>query len=127
MPIRNQFFREFHQQGRETISRSERIVQRQTTLKERIMAPAGPKGLISISIKIVVILQTFMIYDYKICQIFIQSAFAVGRGALAGGAALGLGALAFYGLGLGSNQNTIMNQSMYVGYCNNIIPTMHLD
>lgn len=44
MPIRNQFFREFHQQGRETISRSERIVQRQTTLKERIMAPAGPKG-----------------------------------------------------------------------------------
>lgn len=48
MPIRNQIIRVFHQQGRETISRSERIVQRQTTLKERIMAPAGPKGVFSV-------------------------------------------------------------------------------
>lgn len=44
MPMRTQIIREFQQQGRETISRSERISQRKTTLRDRIMAPAGPKG-----------------------------------------------------------------------------------
>lgn len=46
MPMRNQMIREFHQQARETVSRSERIATRQT-LRERIMAPAGPNGNIS--------------------------------------------------------------------------------
>lgn len=43
MPIRNQIMRQFHREGRETMSRSERIAHRQT-LKEKIMAPAGPNG-----------------------------------------------------------------------------------
>lgn len=43
MPMRNQMIREFNQQARETVSRSERIATRQT-LRERIMAPAGPNG-----------------------------------------------------------------------------------
>lgn len=44
MPIRNQIVRHFNREGRETITRSERIAHRQT-LKERIMAPAGPNGM----------------------------------------------------------------------------------
>lgn len=43
MPIRQQIIRQFNRDSRETITRSERIAQRQT-LKERIMAPAGPNG-----------------------------------------------------------------------------------
>lgn len=43
IPIRNQIIRRFHGEGRETITRSERIAQRQT-LKEKIFAPAGPNG-----------------------------------------------------------------------------------
>lgn len=53
------------------------------SLKERAMAPPGPK------------------------------AFAIGRGAVAGGAALGLGALAFYGLGFGSGTNTLQNSMLW--------------
>lgn len=40
------------------------------------------------------------------------NAFGIGRGALLGGSALGLGALCFYGLGMSSNASTIMNHSM---------------
>lgn len=43
IPIRNQLIRQFHQEGRETFTRSERIAKRQT-LKEKIFAPAGPNG-----------------------------------------------------------------------------------
>lgn len=43
MPIRNQIIRQFNNEGRETITRSERIAQRKT-FKERIFAPAGPNG-----------------------------------------------------------------------------------
>lgn len=43
MPIRHQIIRQFKNDSRETISRSERISHRQT-LKEKIMAPAGPNG-----------------------------------------------------------------------------------
>jgi FtsH-binding integral membrane protein len=53
------------------------------TLKERAMAPPGP------------------------------NAFAIGKGALAGGAALGIGALCFYGLGLGSGTNTLENSHLW--------------
>lgn len=40
-------------------------------------------------------------------------AYALGKGALAGGSALGLGALCYYGLGLGKGAS-IMDNSMYV-------------
>lgn len=49
------------------------------SLKERMMAPPGP------------------------------NAYSIGKGAMAGGAALGLGGLIFYGLGLGSGSNTLQN------------------
>lgn len=49
------------------------------TLRERAMAPPGP------------------------------NAYSLGKGALAGGAALGLGALCFYGLGFGSGTSTLDN------------------
>ncbi|CRK89602.1 CLUMA_CG003237, isoform A [Clunio marinus] len=53
------------------------------SLKERAMAPAGP------------------------------NAFAIGKGALVGGSAIGLGALCFYGLGLGSGTNTLHNSHLW--------------
>lgn len=56
------------------------------TLRERAMAPAGP------------------------------NAFALGKGALAGGAALGIGALCFYGLGLGSGASTLDNSHAWPEY-----------
>lgn len=43
IPLRSQIVRQFHREGRETITRSERIASRQS-LKERILAPAGPNG-----------------------------------------------------------------------------------
>lgn len=43
LPIRHQIIRQFKNDSRETLSRSERISGRQT-LKEKIMAPAGPNG-----------------------------------------------------------------------------------
>lgn len=43
MPLRNQIVRQLHREGRDSMSRSERISHRQT-LKEKIMAPAGPNG-----------------------------------------------------------------------------------
>lgn len=42
------------------------------------------------------------------------AAFALGKGALAGGSAIAIGALCFYGLGLSSDSQTIVNQSMCV-------------
>lgn len=54
---------------------------RRRTLKESLMAPAG------------------------------DTAFGVGRGAVAGGAVVGLGALCYYGLGL-SNQPGVIDQSV---------------
>lgn len=43
MPIRNQIIRQVHREGRDTISRADRISHRQT-LKEKLMAPPGPNG-----------------------------------------------------------------------------------
>lgn len=45
-------------------------------------------------------------------MIVVFSAFAIGKGALMGGSALGLGALCFYGLGMSTDASTIMNNSM---------------
>lgn len=44
MPIRHQIIRQFKNDSRETVTRAERISQRSQTLKEKIMAPAGPNG-----------------------------------------------------------------------------------
>lgn len=44
MPIRNQIVRQLHREGRDTMTRTERISRGQT-LKERILAPAGPNGI----------------------------------------------------------------------------------
>lgn len=44
LPIRHQIIRQFNRDGRDTMTRAERIAQRQT-LKERIMSPAGPNGM----------------------------------------------------------------------------------
>lgn len=43
IPIRNQIVRQFHREGRDTMSRTERIAGRQG-LKEKILSPAGPNG-----------------------------------------------------------------------------------
>ncbi|CAG9863026.1 unnamed protein product [Phyllotreta striolata] len=54
------------------------------TLKEKLMAPAG------------------------------DSAFSIGRGAVAAGSAIGIGALAFYGLGMGSPTGTTVLDKQHV-------------
>lgn len=56
------------------------------SLRERAMAPAGP------------------------------NAFAIGKGALAGGSLLGLGALCFYGAGMGKGTNTLENSMLWPQY-----------
>lgn len=43
VPLKNQVFRQFSRDGRETITRSERIAER-SSLRERLMGPAGPNG-----------------------------------------------------------------------------------
>lgn len=43
LPIRQQMFRQFARDGRQNISRN--VKSEKISLKERIMAPAGPNGL----------------------------------------------------------------------------------
>lgn len=69
------------------------------SLKERAMAPPGKHT------KAVNNHEMFL----KIKLISGPNAFAIGKGALVGGSALGIGALCFYGLGLGSGTNTLQN------------------
>ena len=57
-----------------------------TSLKEKAMAPPGP------------------------------NAYAIGKGALAGGAAIGLGALCFYGIGLGKGTNVLEQSHLWPEY-----------
>lgn len=107
VPARNQVFRQFQRDSRETVfrTRSERIAERQT-LKQRIMAPAGPNGKLKFRKQI--------LCKFKVLTSFLYFvAFAMGKGALAGGSVLALGALCYYGVGMGS-QNNLLNQSMYV-------------
>lgn len=68
MPIRNQIIRQLHREGRETMSRSERISHRQS-LKEKIMAPAGPNGIHSVTINIFILNPKNMQINFnlKIC------------------------------------------------------------
>lgn len=44
------------------------------------------------------------------------NAYGLGKGALAGGAAVGIGALCFYGLGLGQGSNTLENSHLWPEY-----------
>lgn len=47
--------------------------------------------------------------------IFLSTAFNIGKGAIAGGAVIGLGCLCYYGLGL-SSQTGVIDQARYVIY-----------
>ncbi|KAF2902303.1 hypothetical protein ILUMI_03883 [Ignelater luminosus] len=69
---------------------------RRATLRERAMAPAG------------------------------DGAFSIGRGALAGGAALGIGALCFYGLGLSNEAGALEKTSIWPQYVKDRIKTTYL-
>uniref|UniRef100_U5EQS8 Putative growth hormone-induced protein n=1 Tax=Corethrella appendiculata TaxID=1370023 RepID=U5EQS8_9DIPT len=82
VPKRQQVFRQFTRDNRETFTRT----RERMTIKERAMAPPGP------------------------------NAYSIGKGALAGGSALGIGALCFYGLGLGSGTNTLQNSHLWPEY-----------
>lgn len=44
LPIRHQIVRQFNRDGRDTMTRAERIAAQRQTLKEKIMSPAGPNG-----------------------------------------------------------------------------------
>jgi FtsH-binding integral membrane protein len=85
-------------------TRAERIVER-PTLKERAMAPPGNYP----SSKLVKYPRNCVIFYF----ISGPNAYGIGKGALAGGAAIGLGALCFYGLGLGSGTNTLENSHLW--------------
>jgi len=69
---------------------------RRQTLRERAMAPAG------------------------------DGAFSVGRGALAGGAALGVGALCYYGLGLSSEAGALEKSAIWPQYVKDRIKTTYM-
>lgn len=66
------------------------------SLKERAMAPAGP------------------------------NAFAIGKGALAGGSALGLAALCYYGLGMGKGTNALEQSMLWPQYVKQRIQDTYL-
>uniref|UniRef100_A0A1L8DK15 Putative growth hormone-induced protein n=2 Tax=Nyssomyia neivai TaxID=330878 RepID=A0A1L8DK15_9DIPT len=87
--------RQFGREARENVS-SRMGVRTRPSLKERIMAPAGP------------------------------NAFSMGKGALAGGSALGLGALCFYGLGLGKGSSVLNNSMLWPEYVKQRIQTTYL-
>lgn len=52
VPLKNQVFRQFSRDGREPITRSERIAERRS-LRERLMAPAGPNGRNDFAIELI--------------------------------------------------------------------------
>ncbi|KAJ8972584.1 hypothetical protein NQ314_000112 [Rhamnusium bicolor] len=86
-------YRTFADEGRDAMARSAR---RRTTLKEKIMAPAG------------------------------DTAFNIGKGAVAGGAIIGVGALCYYGLGLGKDVGAIDHQHLWPEYVKDRIKTTYL-
>lgn len=97
----NLIIRNFQRDSRDTLSRAERIAERQT-LRERAMAPVGPNGerdVVIISNK----------YNKMYVYIYVCIAYGIGKGAVAGGAVVGLGALCFYGLGFGSSDSVVNN------------------
>lgn len=66
------------------------------TLRERAMAPPGENGKWHFSI---------WHHNHNLILLTDRVAYAIGKGALAGGAALGIGALCFYGLSAGSGDS----------------------
>lgn len=74
----------------------QRLQGKQPTFKERLMAPAGETGL-------------WLGYSQlPLClHLPFVIAFSIGQAALAGGAAVGIGALCFYGLGLSKEAGLI--------------------
>ncbi|KAJ8977721.1 hypothetical protein NQ317_007270 [Molorchus minor] len=72
-----------------------KTARRRTTLKERIMAPAG------------------------------DTAFNIGKGAVAGGSLIGVGALCYYGLGLGKGVGAIEIQHLWPEYVKDRIKTTY--
>ncbi|XP_015610481.1 growth hormone-inducible transmembrane protein [Cephus cinctus] len=73
-----------------------RTARKRGTIMEQVMAPAG------------------------------ESAFNVGKGAIAGGAALGLGALCFYGLGLSSETGAIDEMGLWPQYVKDRIHSTYM-
>lgn len=100
LPKRNQLLvRQFNRDAKEGFqTRTQRIAEKQT-LREKIMAPAGPNGEQS----------SFLLRKVKLNLSIFSIAFALGKGAVAGASVLGLGALCFYGLGLGSGTSVLNN------------------
>lgn len=72
-----------------------RAARREATLKEKVMAPAG------------------------------EAAFGIGRGAVAGGAVVGLGALCYYGLASGHGQSALEQSHMWPQYVRNRIKSTY--
>ncbi|XP_055711835.1 growth hormone-inducible transmembrane protein-like [Phlebotomus papatasi] len=87
--------RQFGREARSGVS-SRMGTRTRPSLKERLMAPAGP------------------------------NAFSMGKGALAGGSALGLGALCFYGLGLGKGTSVLNNSMLWPQYVKERIHSTYL-
>uniref|UniRef100_A0A6P7FDD9 Growth hormone-inducible transmembrane protein-like n=1 Tax=Diabrotica virgifera virgifera TaxID=50390 RepID=A0A6P7FDD9_DIAVI len=73
-----------------------RTARQQVGIKEKLMQPAG------------------------------DTAFRMGRGALAGASALGIGALAFYGLGLSSEASALEKQHLWPQYVKDRIKTTYM-
>lgn len=88
------------------------------------MAPAGPNCRFPrrISINFIIIVLTFVFPDITL----VATAFGIGRGAVAGGAALGLGALAFYGLGMSQGTSAWNNSMMWPQYVRDRIRSTYL-
>lgn len=86
-------YRTFANEERQAFTRTAR--RKQTTLKEKIMAPAG------------------------------DTAFNLGKGAVAGGALLGVGALCYYGLGLGKDVGAVEIQHLWPQYVKDRIKTTY--
>ncbi|CAH1102988.1 unnamed protein product [Psylliodes chrysocephalus] len=55
-----------------------------------------------------------------------DTAFSVGRGALAGGSVLGIGALAYYGLGMGSGVGALEKQHLWPDYVKDRIKSTYM-
>ncbi|XP_056639451.1 growth hormone-inducible transmembrane protein-like [Diorhabda sublineata] len=73
-----------------------RAARRQVGVKEKLMQPAG------------------------------ETAFNIGKGALAGASALGIGALAFYGIGLGKEAGAFEKQHLWPQYVKDRIKTTYM-
>jgi len=87
IPNRNQFLvRQFQRDAKEGFQSRAERIVERQTLREKAMAPPGP------------------------------NAYAIGKGAVAGASVLGLGALCYYGLGLGHGTSVLNNSILWPEY-----------